>query len=81
MPQATDELREAWGGDQGVGDDKAMKHLMALGFTFTRGGMIVAPEGWDWDPDKTDAWGAVCFLCDEWDYGYAGHHRLTEGRG
>ncbi len=70
MPQATDEQREKWGGYGGVGEDKAMRHLAAKGFTFTGGGMIVAPAGWVWNDDKSDCWGAVEFLCDEWDYGY-----------
>jgi hypothetical protein len=70
MPQADDELRKRWGGEDGVGDDKAINHLRAKGFTFTRGGMIEPPPGWSWAADKDDTWGAVCFLCDEWDYGY-----------
>lgn len=72
MPQATDELRKRWGGENGVGDDKAMNHLLFHGFTFHQG-IIHPPKGWDWkDPTAIgmDTWGAVEFLCDEWDYGY-----------
>lgn len=74
MPQATDELRARWGGDDGIGDDKAIRHLLRKGFRFPDGiayGLITPPVGgYDWDADTEDTWGAVEFLCDEWDYGY-----------
>jgi hypothetical protein len=70
MPQATDELRDRWGGDGGVADDKAMRHLLAKGFAFTRGGMIHPPRDYNWRDDKEDTEGAIDFLCDEWDYAY-----------
>lgn len=72
MPQATDELRKRWGGRQGVGEDRAEEHLLSLGFTIDKG-VIRAPKNWDWKDPKVvsaDTWGAVEFLCDEWDYAY-----------
>ncbi len=73
MPQATDELRKEWGGAGGVGADKAHRHLLNKGFTFDRKGFIHPPQGgYDYNKDTEDTWGAVCFLCDEWDYGYEG---------
>ena len=71
MPQATDELRDRWGGEQGVGEDKAYNHLKARGFVFTRGGMIHPPSDYDHKTDTTDCEGAIDFLVDEWDYGYS----------
>jgi hypothetical protein len=71
MPQATDELRAAWGGEYGVSEDKATDHLIRKGFRFDRGGVIRPPaDGFDWEADDEDTWGAVCFMCDEWDYEY-----------
>jgi hypothetical protein len=70
MPQATDEQRIEWGGESGVGDDKAIRHLLKRGFVFTRGGIIHPPEDYDCRNDPTDCEGAIDFLCDEWDYGY-----------
>lgn len=67
MPQASDEQRAAWGGVQGVGDDKALDYLKERGFVLTR--------QWEWrkptpDHEMTDEdWGAISFLIDEWDYG------------
>jgi hypothetical protein len=67
MPQASDEQRAAWGGMQGVGDDKALDHLQGRGFVLTR--------SWEWrkpSPDyvvDADDAGAINFLIDEWDYG------------
>lgn len=67
MPQASPELREKWGGVQGVGEDKAEAFLKGRGYTLRR--------DWLWDrPTKdhqvTDDEGeAVMFLITEWDYG------------
>lgn len=69
MPQATDELRGRWGGEQGVGEDKAFNHLSKKGFTFNAG-LIRPPLGYDPHADTEDTEGAIDFLCDEWDYDY-----------
>jgi hypothetical protein len=67
MPQATEELRAAWGGEMGVGEDKAMAHLEGRGFKLTR--------QWEWHkpaPDYAldqDDIGAISFLIQEWDFG------------
>jgi len=68
IPQATDELRAKWGGDMGVGEDKAMKFLAERGWREIGNGMMLAPPG-----ERTqDEWEALDFLCQEWDFGYAG---------
>lgn len=67
MPQAPEKMRAAWGGEQGVGDDKALAYLKERGFKLT-------PQ-WLWQkpsPDHKmtdDDWGAIDFLICEWDYG------------
>ena len=67
MPQASEDARAAWGGYEGVGDDKATYHLKMRGFVLT-------PE-WTWrkpSPDyvpDADDFGAINFLIEEWDYG------------
>lgn len=70
MPQATDELRARWGGEQGVGEDKAYHHLSKLGFTMPGGRIKLPNGGFDFKADTTDTWGAIEFLCDEWDYDF-----------
>jgi len=75
MPQASDELRALWGGELGVGEDKAMNHLTERGFYFSRGGFIFPPEGKSWETISYDDRNAVQFLCDEWDYAFA--ERIT----
>lgn len=69
MPQATDDLRQEWGGRMGIAEDKAEAALIAYGFSIDRG-LIQPPSGWDWD-GRDELWRAVCFLTDEWDYEYA----------
>lgn len=72
MPQATDELRKRWGTDGGAGDEKAIEHLVKYGFEFNKG-VIKPPPQWNWDDPRikaADTWGAIEFLCDEWDYSY-----------
>jgi hypothetical protein len=67
MPQASEVMRAAWGGYEGVGDDKACHHLKMRGFKLT-------PQ-WEWQkpsPDyvlDADDVGAISFLIQEWDYG------------
>lgn len=67
MPQASDALREAWGGECGVGEDKALAHLQGRGFKLTRQFDWVLPHP-GYQPDADD-WGAIDFLVYEWDYG------------
>ncbi len=69
MPQAAKSERERCGGEEGIGDDKAMAYLQ-------RRGWISCPDGiWRWaDSDverhPTSAeYDAMWFLVDEWDYG------------
>lgn len=68
MPQASDEQRKAWGGQQGVGDDKAIKYLKSRGYLQT--------SKWNWlipikdDSPSNDDLEAAAFLVDEWDWGW-----------
>lgn len=57
----------AGGGEQGVGEDKAIAHLEAKGFRLTREWTWVRPSpGYKMADDD---WGAIGFLIDEWDFG------------
>lgn len=67
MPQASDELRSKWGGQMGVGEDKACDYLLRRGYILTK--------QWDWwvpygiaFPTLRDL-EAMQFLIEEWDYG------------
>jgi hypothetical protein len=67
MPQASDEIRAPWHGHDEGGDIAAWRFLKSEGWTEVR---------WILHPNKptteiTDKeWGAVLYLCDEWDWGY-----------
>lgn len=66
MPSASAELVKQWGGEDGVGEDKAYEFLINRGWTELRGrtGMMVPPaEFVPWEE-----FDAICFLIDEWDY-------------
>jgi len=67
MPQASEELRRLWGGENGVGEDKAMAHLRAAGFRLLPGWTWLKPSD-DYEPTEADL-GAIGFLIDEWDFG------------
>lgn len=66
MPQASDRLRKLWGGDGGIGPDKAQAFLESRGYVLTK--------QWRWThptnkkPNKKEC-EAASFLCHEWDYG------------
>lgn len=66
MPQATEELREKWGGHEGVGEDKAIAHLETRGYVLMRGNAWCRPE--KLEPSQEDL-EAIDFLFQEWDYG------------
>jgi hypothetical protein len=68
MPQATRELQIKWDHDNQM-DGKAMRHLSLAGFTFPKGGIIRAPEGYT---PTDDDYSAIDYLCQEWDYGWKG---------
>ena len=67
MPQATDEQRAAWGGEQGVGEDKACNYLETAGFKLTRQWNWLIPKGHM--ITEQEAYAAQ-FLVDEWDWGW-----------
>jgi hypothetical protein len=46
-----------------------MRHLSLAGFTFPKGGIIRAPEGYT---PTDDDYSAIDYLCQEWDYGWEG---------
>lgn len=68
MPQATEELRKAWGGYKGIGEDKAIEYLESKGY-------IIDYPSYEWikpNPDHipTEAeLAAAWFLVTEWDWG------------
>lgn len=66
MPQATEELRQKWGGVRGVGEDKAIGHLLKRGYTLTSDYCWFKPIEIDITLDDTEA---IDFLIQEWDYG------------
>jgi len=71
MPQASEELRRKWGGEQGVGEDKACDYLQAKGFVLTR--------QWEWcraTPPNEEEAEAMQFLFEEWDWG--GYRPVTK---
>lgn len=66
MPQATEELRKKWGGEHGIGDDKATNFLESQGYILTRDWLWIIPN----DHIVTDEEAlAVMFLIQEWDFG------------
>jgi hypothetical protein len=65
MPQATDELRDYWGG---VDDGPAIKHLTDAGFMLTGHWTWVKPSP-GYELTERDC-KAVQFLADEWDFGW-----------
>lgn len=66
MPQASDELREKWGGEMGVGEDKAYNYLVSKGYELTRQWLWKKPSNHSMTQDEFEA---MKFLVDEWDYG------------
>lgn len=66
MPQATDDLRQKWGGEGGVGEDKAIDHLTKRGYILTPKGQWFKPINIIMTNDDIEA---VEFLWQEWDYG------------
>ena len=67
MPQATEEQRAQWGGDGGVGEDKAIAFLEAAGYTLRPDWLWTKPTPEHVPTD--DEISASNFLVDEWDFG------------
>lgn len=67
MPQATEELRSKWGGQQGVGEDKAEDFLKERGYKLTRQWLWEKPTPAHTPTDEELE--AMAFLIQEWDYG------------
>lgn len=65
MPQASDELRELWGG--GVGEEKAINYLESKGYILTRNCLWKLPN--KNHKITQEEYTALCFLIDEWDFG------------
>lgn len=67
MPQADEFLRVVWNhGEEGGGDQAAMKHLRDAGYVLTRQWTWTIPPGRAaTDTDRS----AVLYLVDEWDFG------------
>ena len=70
MPQATKTMREKWGGDQGVGPDKAMAYLETCGWTLNEHGLWKLPSDRQTAEIGDDEFEALQFLIDEWDYDF-----------
>jgi len=66
MPQSSDEMRAKWGGECGVGDDKATKYLEGKGYTLSTNWVWVKPTP-EHEPTLEEC-EAVQFLFEEWDY-------------
>jgi hypothetical protein len=69
MPQASDELRERWGGPD---DRKAINHLGNRGYVLTVGFEWYVPP---WLKPTEEDLSAVEFLIQEWDWGGLTHKR------
>lgn len=67
MPQADENLRQEWGGQDGIGEDKAEDYLKGKGYTLSRYFIWILPNP-NHVPTKEEL-GAIGFLIDEWDYG------------
>lgn len=50
-----------------TGTVTAERHLKIRGYTLTQHWFWIKPPGLD-EPSEDD-WSAICYLCDEWDYG------------
>lgn len=68
MPSATDQDRDKMIARFGSIDDTGpIQALLDAGYSFPRGGMIIAPPGHTPTESELEC---VYFLCDEWDYGW-----------
>jgi hypothetical protein len=63
MPQGPAHWHEHW-----KDDGRALEYLEGRGFTDNRGMIQRVGTVWD-DLDVLDR-AAICYLCDEWDYGW-----------
>lgn len=62
MPQASDELRAKFPGHDGEAWDVLKEH-------FTDQKFVIRPKQAGYVATERE-WDAICYLCDEWDYGY-----------
>ena len=74
MPQADPELQRKWGGEDGIGEDKAVTYLLSKGWTHSRS-MWTCPHHETATDDEMEA---LTFLMFEWDHGYATASQLTD---
>lgn len=72
MPSTSQELLDKWGGEQGVGEDKALNFLISKGWKEEGNGFMVRPEGKSEADISEEEWEALQFLHEEWDFGYRG---------
>jgi hypothetical protein len=78
MPQACDEQRALmgkWFGNK-VADEGPLQFLYARGWEIDRNGTLVPPTPAH-QPSPYE-FACVCFLCEEWDYGYNGSMTLVQ---
>lgn len=72
MPQSSSELRRKWGGEKGVGEDKATEFLVQQGWYEHKVGLWFRPHGKKEKQITADEWEALQFLIEEWDHAYTG---------
>ncbi len=65
MPQASDELRQEWGGEQGIAEDKAEDFLAERGIVIRHFMFFIEKDRVLTSREVR----AIQFLQDEWDYG------------
>lgn len=70
MPQARKELVERWGGEDGIGEDKAVNYLIRQGWKEVGFGLWRSPV--EYFELMTAEKEALEFLIDEWDHAYGG---------
>jgi hypothetical protein len=66
MPQSSEEMRARWGGEQGVGEDKALAFLKKHGWKEVANGYMLPSDG-----ATDEQWDAMQFLVEEWDFAVA----------
>lgn len=69
MPQASDSDRAKWGGEFGIGEDKASNFLIEHDWHIWHNGLMCPGPKTETEITPHE-WEAAGFLMDEWDYSY-----------
>lgn len=78
MPSTTPERLRRWGGEGGVGEDKAIRYLRRRGYVLTRTWFWIPP--YDHEPTYKEL-DAMRFLIEEWDFGGFSQHVIDTKQG